>query len=74
MAREMNLLSLNSEGAFRTTMQRRIPQTRKESSTANKERNLSNHLSNKHPLSLQVEVKYEELSKQIVPSSSLQTS
>lgn len=33
MAMEMNRLSLNSDGAFRTTMQSRIPQTRNTTST-----------------------------------------
>jgi len=32
----MNRLSLNSDGAFRTTIQRRIPQTRNNTSTKKK--------------------------------------
>lgn len=33
MAIDMNRLSLNSDGAFRTTMHNRIPQTRNNTST-----------------------------------------
>lgn len=37
IAIEMKRLSLNSEGAFLTTMQSRIPQTRNSTSTENKQ-------------------------------------
>ncbi len=33
MVMEMNLLSLNSDGAFRTMMHRRMPHSRKRNST-----------------------------------------
>lgn len=39
MAIDMNRLSLNSDGAFRTTMHSRIPQTRNNTSTKNKHKN-----------------------------------
>jgi hypothetical protein len=42
MAMEMKRLSLNSDGALRTTMQSRIPQTRNITSTeSRKSRNVS---------------------------------
>jgi len=47
MAIDINRLSLNSDGAFRTTIQRRIPQTRNNTSTKKKKQynNIVNSLS-----------------------------
>ena len=40
MVMEMNLLSLNSDGAFRTMMQRRMPHSRNRNSTEGRERQI----------------------------------
>lgn len=44
MAIDMNRLSLNSDGAFRTTMHNRMPQTRNNTSTRKKNKQTNSEL------------------------------